>query len=356
MTSAIRKLILLTLCLLPLVGACGSDTSSEQIGVTPSAVVEKATSVNVQVVTAQDLEERFSLPGTLVAWEDLTLAAEIAGLVDWVGPDEGETLTAGQKILTIDSVGQEANLERTKVDAEVKRKAMQRLASLVAENLVSRQEYDNSVTTYEASRQDLELARIALQKSKVSSPVAGVLDARLVERGEYLKAGDPVALVVQVDRLKALIDVPEKDVRYFHVGEEVLVVQAQIDTGEEISSPGQLIHLAYKADPQTRTYRGKIEVDNRDRQLRPGMIVRIEALRRELKAAIAIPLYAVVELDGRKVVFVEAQGKARLRPVQIGHVIGDQAVILDGLDRDELLIVKGQQLLTDGAAVKVEDN
>ena len=354
MRSAIRKLILLNLCLLPLVAGCGSDSSSEPVVGTPEAAVDKATSINVQLVTVQDLEERFTLPGSLQAWEDLTLAAEIAGPVDWVGPHEGATLTAGQKILTIDSLSLQANLEQNRVDAKVKQKAMERLASLVAENLVSRQEYDNSVTIYEAAKQQLELSRIALQKSSVTSPVAGVLDARLVERGEYLKAGDPVAVVVQVDRLKALVDVPEKDVRYFHPGEEVRVIQAQIDTGEEISRSGTLIHLAYKADLMTRTYRGKIEVDNRDRQLRPGMIVRIEALRREIKDAIAIPLYAVVDLDGRKVVFVEAQGKAQLRPVKIDRVIGAQAVILEGLNLNERLIVKGQQLLMDGAAVKVE--
>ncbi|MGK2905102.1 MAG: efflux RND transporter periplasmic adaptor subunit, partial [Desulfuromonadales bacterium] len=292
MRSAISRLILLNLCLLPLVAGCGSESPSESMSALPSAAVDKSTAVKVQLVTAQNLEERFTLPGSLEAWEDLTLAAEIAGPVDWVGPKEGETLTAGQKILTIDSVSQDANLERNRVDAKVKQKAMERLASLVAENLVSRQEYDNSVTAYEASRQDLELARIALQKSKVTAPVDGILDARLVERGEYLKVGDPVAVVVQVDRLKVLIDVPEKDVRYFHSGEEVRVIQAQIDTGEEISRAGKLIHLAYKADPQSRTYRGKIEVENRDRQLRPGMIVRIEALRREIKDASAIPLYA----------------------------------------------------------------
>ena len=257
MRSSICNLILLNLCLLPFVAGCGSDTASETNAGSQLSTVEKATSVNVQIITAQDLEERFTLPGSLEAWEDLTLAAEIAGPVDWVGPHEGETLTAGQKILTIDSVSQKANLERDRVDAKIKQKAMERLASLVAENLVSRQEYDNSVTAYEASKQNLELSHIALQKSSVHAPLAGVLDARLVERGEYLKAGDPVAVVVQVDRLKAIIDVPEKDVRYFHIGEEVSVIQAQIDTGEEISRTGTLVHLAYKADPMTRTYLGK---------------------------------------------------------------------------------------------------
>lgn len=347
-------LILLSLCLLPLAAGCGSDSSSQLNGTAPSAAQDKGMSIKVQPVAVQDLAERITLPGSLHAWEDLTLAAEIAGPIDWVGPAEGELLQAGQTIMTIDSVSQQARLERDRVDAEVQQKTMQRLAGLVAEQLVSRQEYDNSVTAYEAARQNLELSRIALQKSRVTAPVAGILDARLVERGEYIKLGDPVAVVVQVDRLKALIDVPEKDVRYFHVGEQVEVIQAQIDTGEEISRTGSLVHLAYKADPLTRTYLAKIEVDNRDGQLRPGMIVRIEALRRELKDAIAIPLYAVIDLDGRKVVFVAEQGRAQLRPVSIDRVIGDQAVILDGLAAGERLIVKGQQLLSDGAAVQVE--
>ncbi len=263
-------------------------------------------------------------------------------------------MKAGQVIMTIDAVSQKANLESARVDAETKRDTMRRLARLIDEKLVSQQEYDNSVNAYEAAKQNLHLAQIALAKSSVKAPVAGVLDTRFVERGEYIKAGDPVAVLVQVDKLKALVEVPEKDVRYLHKGEEVSVIQAQIDTGEELFRRGKLVHLAYKADPRTRTYRAKIEVDNRDRQLRPGMIIRIEAVRRHLWNAVAVPLYAVVDLDGRKVVFVEDNGKARMHPVKIDRVIGGQVVISEGLQINERLIVKGQQLLTDGATVKVE--
>lgn len=352
MSSSIRTLIFLPLCLLAF--ACGSDPTSQAENVASQGAMEKTTAVHIQIVKPQDLEERFSLPGSLVAWQDLLLAAETAGTIDWVGPDEGELLAAGQNILTIDSVSQKANLERDRVDAEIKQKNMQRMERLVAENLVSRQEFDNSVTAFEAAKQKLELSRIALQKSIVQAPVAGVLDARMVDRGEYVKVGDPVATVVQVDRLKVLMDVPEKDVRYLHVGEEVNVIQAQIDTGEKVRRNGKLFHLAYKADPMTRTYLGKVEVDNSDRLLRPGMIVRIEALRRVIKDAIAIPLYAVVDVDGRKVVFVEKSGKAELRVVNVERVVGSLAVIDEGLSVDEHLVVKGQQLLADGTNVKVE--
>jgi len=353
MRSVARMLVVPGLLLTLLLGAC----SSEPAPASPAEqeTPEKAVPVSVATVVSRDLEERFTLPGSLEAWEDLTLAAEIAGTVDWVGPEEGTRLKSGAAILTIDSLTQKANLERARVDAEVKRTTMERLERLVADELVSRQEFDNSVTAYEAARQSLKLARIALAKSSVRTPIAGVLDARNVERGEYVKVGDPVAVVVQVDRLKVLVDVPEKDVRYLRVGERVEVLQSQIDTGETVQRSGKLEHLAYKADPVTRTYRAKVEVDNRDRQLRPGMIVRIEALRRTLKDAVAVPLYAVVELEGRKVVFVEDQGKAQLRLVEIGGVIDGEVVILQGLQAGERLIVKGQQLLADGMPVTVKE-
>jgi len=353
MSTVNRNLLAAGLLFSFVLAGCGSD--SEPAVPRAEPVQEKAVSVSIATVIEQDLQERFSLPGSLEAWEDLSLAAEIAGPVDWVGPIEGASLKANQAILTIDSVTQKANLEKARVDAEVKEANMQRLERLVAENLVSRQEYDNTVTAYEAARQNLKLARIALDKSTVRTPISGVLDSRFVERGEYVKVGNPVAVIVQVDRLKVLVDVPEKDVRYLHVGEQVEVLQTQIDTGETISRPGKLAHLAYKADPVTRTYRAKVEVDNHDRQLRPGMIVRIEALRRTLEAAIAVPLYAVIENEGRKVVFVEEQGKARLRQVEIGRALGDQIVIRKGLSAGERLIVKGQQLLNDGMSIKVRE-
>lgn len=353
MTLSLRPAATVLACLLTLLSGCSPEDGPSPPP-SPQQPDVKSTTVRVQTISPQDLEEPISLPGSLEAWEDLTLAAEVAGPIDQVGPDEGEQIKTGETILTIDSVSLRANLEKAKADAELKRATMQRLARLAAENLVSQQEHDNSVTAFEAARQDLELARITLDKSSVRSPINGILDRRFVERGEYIKVGDPVALVVQVDRLKALVDVPEKDVRYLYPGEAVRVIQTQIDTGEELQRPGKLVHLAYKADPLTRTYRAKVEVDNRDGQLRPGMIVRIEALRRHHKDAIAIPLYAVVDLDGRKVAFVEEDGKAVLHPLTIDRVIDDQAVILKGLEIGQRLIVRGQQLLADGNAVEVE--
>jgi membrane fusion protein (multidrug efflux system) len=162
-----------------------------------------------------------------------------------------------------------------------------------------------------------------------------------------------VALVVQVDRLKVLVEVPEKDVVFLHVGEQVQVVQATVNGRGEATFVGELIHLAYKADPVSLTYRAKIAVNNAEGRLRPGMIVRVEAVRRNLPGSIAVPLYALVEQGGRKVAFVAENGVARQREVTLGPILGDQVVIEAGLAAGERLLVKGQHLVADGAVIAV---
>ena len=329
--------------------ANGSNDASSEIEIKP----ERVTHIEVLALVRTDVQEHFTLPGALKAWEDLTLAAEVSGPVTWIGPQEGQRMKKGRPILTIDPETRQANYNRDKLEADLKKKKMERLQSLVEQNLVSQQEYEDGVNAYERARVALRLSELQLNKSTLMMPISGVLDDLFVDRGEYVKVGDPIALVVQIDRLKVEVDVPEKDISYLSPGEEVSIVQANIGRGVGIQREGKIVHLAYKADPITRTYRALIEIDNKDLQLRPGMIVRVKAVRRELPQAVTIPLYALVDRDGKKVVFVEQNTTAQQRDVEVEAILGDQVVIRSGLDAGENLIIKGQQLIADGARVEV---
>ncbi|WP_432822231.1 efflux RND transporter periplasmic adaptor subunit [Trichloromonas sp.] len=336
-----------------LVGGCNSPDGTLPPATATETKAAKVTSVAVQVIEPQELQEQLTLPGSLEAWEDLVLSAEIDGPVRWIGPQEGDRLKQGEVILKIDPDTRQASLDRARAECDLRRNTRDRFKTLLDEKLVSPQEYEDASCAYEVAAAELRQAQVAIEQSSLNSPVAGVLDRLLVDRGEHVSAGTPVASVVQVDRLKVVLDVPEKDVAYLHAGERVQVVQATINGPQEAGVAGELIHLAYKADPVTRTYQAKIAVDNAEGRLRPGMIVRVEAVRRDLPGAIAVPLYALVEQGGRKVAYVAENGVARLREVTTGAVIGDQVLIEAGLAAGERLLVKGQHLVTDGGAIAV---
>ena len=309
--------------------------------------------VEVQVLQPENLEETFTLPGTLEAWEDLTLSVEVAGTVRQIGPQEGDQLKAGATILHMDTDILETSLERAEADYRLRQKELERIRRLHEQNFVSAQELDKAINAFDVADAERSRLQTTLAKSTLRTPVAGRLDRLLVDRGEYVKEGTAAAVVIQVDRLKVLIEVPEKDVAFVQVGDQVRIEQAAIEGLPQIVLPGEIIHLAYKAEASTKTYLAKIAVNNGTGLLRPGMIVRTRIVRRSLPDVLAVPLYAVVEREGQKFLFVEEGGAVFRRPVELGAVIGDKVVVVSGASAGERLVVKGQQLMTDGAKVKV---
>ncbi|PLX79349.1 MAG: hypothetical protein C0616_11485 [Desulfuromonas sp.] len=332
--------------------ACGNDTAADPKAAEKPA--EKTTQVEVMEVVPRNIQETFTLPGTLEAWENISLAAELAGPIRWIGPEEGDVLEQNEPILRIDTDTVKANLKRDRTNFEIQQRELDRYQQLLDQQLVSQQEYDLQRNALEASRANLVQAELTLTKSTVKTPVHGVLDRLLVDIGEYVAIGDPLAQVVQVDRLKVLVDAPEKEVQFLQPGQQVDILTASIHAEKEERFPGHILHVGYQADPASRTYRVKIAIGNADGFFRPGMILRARFQRRQHQAAIAIPLYALVDLDGRKVVYLEKDGVAHLREVETGATVGREIILREGIAPADRLIVKGQHLLTDGARVTVQ--
>ncbi len=322
---------------------------------TPAEGEPKAVNIAVQVLAPESVEETFTLPGTLEAWENLTLSLEQAGTIEWVGPREGDRLSRGEEILRMDMKLLEAQHARNRTDFELKKKQYDRARSLREQQLISEREYDEASNAYQSAMAVLAQSEIALDKSTLVSPINGILDSLMVDRGEYGNAGTPAARVVQVDRLKVAVDVPEKDVTAIRVGQNVNVLPADVN-GSGLGRPGKVIHVAYLADESTRTYKTKVQIDNRDGYLRPGMIVRVRFVRRVIPDVLVIPLYTVMDRDGMKFVFVEEDGFAVRREVRLGPIIEGKVVVFGGVQAGENLVVKGQQLLADGGAVAIVDN
>jgi len=346
-----KRLILLLSVLLAL-SACQKD--QQPVAIAQEAPSEQVVQVSVEVAEPSEMIETFTLPGSLEAWEDLTLSAEIAGPVRWVGPEEGARLKSGQEILKIDTDTLLSDFERDSTSFKIKSRKLERYEMLADQQLISQQELDDMQFVVEAARTELQQSELMLRKSTLRTPVAGVLDDLLVDRGEYVKVGQALARIVQIDRLKVLIAVPEKDVSYLEVGDKVKVVGAVIDGKEAESHIGRIQFISYTADPATRTYLAKIEIDNKLGDLRPGKIVRAHFERRSIQQALSVPLYALVDRDGQQVVFIEKQGTARMVEVTTGAVIGRRIVVEKGLSAGDRIIVKGQQLLTDGALTAEE--
>lgn len=340
------------LSLVLLLSACGPG--EEQHAAVPKPP-EKIIPVKIENVSFVDVTEEFTLPATLEAVEDLTLAAEIAGPVEQLQVKEGDRVDQDAVLLEIDAESIRSVLRRERENVRILERKVSRYQRLEGEGLVSRQELEDLENALTAARTALRDAELRLAKSTPRAPVSGIIDRVHIDRGEYVDPGQPLVQLVQVERLQALADVPEKDVASLSVGQQVRLTAARIDAEDPHTTTGRIDHIAFTANPVTRTYRTKILLDNHDGRFRPGMILRARFVRQEHPRVITVPLFAVVDRQGDKRVFVVEKGRARAVEVRLGRTVNQRIIIRDGLSPGQQVIVSGQQLVLDGSRVNIQE-
>jgi membrane fusion protein (multidrug efflux system) len=312
--------------------------------------VVAAVPVKVVEVVPQYLEDILTLPAQTQAWQDITLSALAGGQMEWVGVDKGDAVEEGQLIARIDVKILEASLTRAQAALDLARSQYERRKQLFDRNVVSKEELDRSATELALAQGALKEAQIALDNGLVRSPVKGVINARFADQGEFVDRGMPLFHIVDTNRIKVFVDVPELDVRFMSIG-QTATITADALPGRAYT--GVVNFVSFAADPATRAFSVRMETANPEAALRPGMIVRASLLRRAIEDAIAVPLFALVDKAGERLVFVEEDGIARARTVEIGLIKRDRVQILSGLEPGDHLIVAGQTLVEEGTPLEI---
>jgi membrane fusion protein (multidrug efflux system) len=169
--------------------------------------------------------------------------------------------------------------------------------------------------------------------------------------GEYADIGKPLVDIVNIDKIKINVQVPELDVRYVKKGQPTPI---KIDAFADQTIIGTVDFVAFKADPATKTFLVRSVIDNASHDIRPGMIGRVVFVRRIIPDAIAAPLFSIVDKGGERIVFVEEDGIAQSRTISIGVIEGDRIQITSGLEAGDHLIVKGHTEVEDGMKVMAQ--
>jgi membrane fusion protein (multidrug efflux system) len=309
---------------------------------TLSAVVEPDCVVHVAAEVAGRLE-RFGLRQHPVSWRgrDIPAGQPI---------EEGEPLVQGDPIVYLNTDLLQARFDRAQAQFEYDQTEYQRIADLYERGVTSKTEFDDARATRDVSAAVLDEAARNLERAEIVAPISGVLNRLPVELGEYATPGQEVAEIVNIDRVKVVVEVPERDVYYLHLGEPAdVLVQAR----EETKLTGEINYISELADAATRTSRLEIMVDNRDHLLRSGQIVRARLTRRVLTDVIMIPLDSVIPLEQGRVVYVANDGHAERREVELGLIAGRSVRVLRGLEAGDRLIVAGHRYVGPGQPVTV---
>jgi RND family efflux transporter MFP subunit len=270
---------------------------------------------------------------------------------------EGDFVREGQPLMRIDPNDYIAQREQAQAKLAYDRAELQRLERLAKQGLAGQSELDAARRALRSSKAAYRLAVENVRRTVIRAKATGTLDKLMVEVGEYVGRGTPVAKIVDTREMKISVNVPEKYTHYLREnGREHTIVRS---SAGPLNVKGRITYKSVLADPATLTTPIEIKVPNRDR-FHSGQSVIVRLVLRELTDQIMVPLDAVVHLEDGYAVYVSEDGRAkRVRmEVDLELLQGKQVRVLaheesgEGLEHGDRLIVRGQRYVAPGEPIR----
>lgn len=336
-------LVLLILIVLALgLGSRVNNEKSRLLEEKSNAVVQERPPVNVvvQEMAPALLRDRLNLPGMVEPWESLNILAEVRGMVEEVLVEEGDHVNQGDLIARLDTSDYENTINSTRASYNLALTNLKRFSGLHEQEIIAQAEYDSIKAEVASLEAHLAIAEMQLKRCYIRSSISGIVNVLPAQNGLYLAVGDPVATVLDIDRVKVIVGIPETDVDAVR---KIDRFEVMIEALHEKKISGLKNFLAVAPESQAQVYRLELEVGNKSGEILPGMFARVEIIKNEFPEALTIPLYAVISRDNKHFVFLEEGNVAKLQEVSLGILDGWQIQITEGLAPGQRVIVVGQR-------------
>ena len=272
--------------------------------------------------------------------------------------EEGAPVKAGQPMFQIDPAPYENALAEAKARAEQTAREEARLKGLVAQQAVSRMEYDTAVSSNAMAQAALKQAQLNLSWTLVNAPVSGVSGRANRSEGNLISASDPVALtsISQTNPMWVRFGVSDAERAKLPGGklsaQTVSGVELLLADGNRYPRPGKINFLASTVDTVLGTQQLRAEFDNSEGQLLPGQFVRVRVLSGMREGVFLVPQAAVIQTEQANLVMtVDAENKVAPRPVRTAEWQGRDWVIAGGLKAGDKVIVDNLIKLRPGMTV-----
>ncbi len=311
--------------------------------------------------------------GHVNALSTISIRPQVTGVLKQTLFAEGEVVKAGQPLLVIDPSFYKAQLDqavstlaRDRASAEYAKRDWQRYKDLVAQAVVSQDDYEQKRSTYQQAAEQVRVDEAAVATAKVNlgycyinAPVPGVAGLQQFKTGNLVTANQDVVVTVnQIEPVNVQFSVAEKylpDIRA-HAAKGALRVEARYPGREEAAGVGKLTVINNTVDPTTGMITLQGEFPNHDRALWPGQYVDASVILTETANTILVPSNALVTTqDGSSVFTVKPDNTVEVRPVTVGRKIGPNTVVEKGVNVGDKIITSGQIKLFPGVPVKIVD-
>lgn len=271
-----------------------------------------------------------------------------AGTLGRVYVEEGQAVKAGQLLAEINPTLLQKALQSAEALLSQARDAYDRMKYLHETNSLPEIQWVETQSKLSQAQSAYDIARKNLEDCRLLAPISGVVGRKFVQTGETVMPAQPVMTVLDINKVKVNVSIPEKEIGGIHADTKCGVYVAALDGA---SFKGGRIVKSVQSDPMTHTYPISIHVDNPGGRLLPGMVCDV-TFGQTGTPALSVPITAVMAGTGdSRYVWVVENGTAKRKDIRTGMAYGGRIVVTEGLQAGDSVIVKGMQKLSNGSKV-----
>jgi len=377
-----RRVALVLLLLVALAGGAwyfyGPDDTAAAPATAAGGRGRGAVAMTVETAPASrhEITDFITVVGNLVGEATVDVGPRVAGRIEAVPVKLGDRVERGQVVAKVEDrelrqqISQvQANLEVNRAtvlarqnDAKVTTSALERARMSEERGLISKQALEDAESRYNSADSQVTMAqaqfastqarleelKITLSNTSVVSPVDGFVGRRNLDPGAFAGTNTAILSLVDISTVRLIANIVEKDFKRVERGAEA-VVEVDAFPGERFT--GQVSRMAPVFDPATRTATIEIEVANPGFRLKPGMYARVRLMAEHRPDALTVPRAAVVDVGGRRGVYLVDEDVARFRDVRTGLSDDQRIEVLEGLEDGTVVVTTGALAIRDGERV-----
>lgn len=341
-----------------------------------TVTTDKKIPVSVNTAAKANISTSTSISGKVTPLHEVVIIPKIPGKVAQVPVDVGVRVKKGTLLAKLDTTDLEISLssalnglqnarltqDQARLNYNNAKSNYERMQALYKDGAISLEQLEQAELSFNLAKDALKAPAIAsaqnqidsirnqISNATITSPIDGEIAMRNIDPGEMAGTTQPIMTVVNIDTVYVEGTVAEADIPLVKQGQKVSV---KVDAAGG-NFEGTVKTVSPVANPQTKGYPVKVEINNPGHKLKPGMFAEIKLTTKEKKDVVVVPKEALVNRGTAKVLYVVDNNVANERTVELGVESDDKVEIVKGLQAGEKFVIIGQQSLSDKAKVTVQ--
>ncbi len=306
----------------------------------------------------KDIERFVEVQGSIVADDYFTASTEVGGRVLSMNINEGDYVRRGQKIATVDMELIKKQIAEIQTSLDLAIEINSRQERLWKQNIGSEIQYLQAKNNKERLEKSLETIRFNMTKGDVFAPASGVVEKVMLKAGEMASPGSPILQILNVNKVKVSIDVPEKYLTKIKKGSRFKMELPTLEYEKTV----RVTDIGRMIDPGNRTFKVEANISSNGGKIKPNLMAIAYILDYKIKDALSLDSELIQQdIDGASFVYVigkSTQGAtiATKKYIEIGESIDNQLIVTSGLMGDEVLIIDGARIVNEGQEIIIENN